>query len=296
MPNVTPRIRLTSAHCVWVMAITIMKVMDRKLPVFPDLKPDYIEKSRSYVILDGDLKTEEDVETLAIQMFQDPEASYHYYRLEGRSVGSVLPSQEITWSESELGFYQHLSERDFVRIRPKADGSFSWNWEKEYVNTRPRFVRHPLKLTARKHRQLETIARIHDEAAYREKLRKAAFSFDVFLSFATVNFSHAESIRQKVQCKGKKVFFSAKDLIGGQDFADKIRDALRASTELWLLVSPESLKSEWVMTEWGAAWVLDKPIVPVLYRCGPEMLPERLKRLHVVDLHEIDDYLARRWG
>jgi hypothetical protein len=35
----------------------------------------------------------------------------------------------------------------------------------------------------------------------------------------------------------------------GDDFAEEIRLALHGSHELWLLVSPSSAKSEWVISE-----------------------------------------------
>jgi hypothetical protein len=41
-----------------------------------------------------------------------------------------------------------------------------------------------------------------------------------------------------------------------------------------------------VLTEWGAAWVLQKNIIPILHRCSPAELPERLKKLQSIDFYE----------
>jgi len=77
-----------------------------------------------------------------------------------------------------------------------------------------------------------------------------------------------------------------KELQPGDDFAEEIRNALVGAAQLWMPVTPESLKSEWVISEWGAAWALDKRIVPILFRCSLDDLPNRLRRLECVDFHE----------
>ena len=88
------------------------------------------------------------------------------------------------------------------------------------------------------------------------------------------------------------MFLAPKELNPGDDFAEEIRLALHGSRELWLLVSPSSSKSEWVISEWGAAWALGKRIVPILHRCGPDALPVRLAKLQCVDLHRVNEAIS----
>jgi len=72
---------------------------------------------------------------------------------------------------------------------------------------------------------------------------------------------------------------------------------LLRSEEVWLLATPESLRSEWVTTEWGVAWALGKNIVPILLGCTLNALPLRLQvREHFLfEEHEeeIDKFRAR---
>jgi hypothetical protein len=267
-----------------------------QLPVFPDIPCTSITRTRFYPIIDEDLKSEEDIETLAVQMFQDAEADFYYYQAKGVPQNPILENNhDLTWSKSEFFYYQHLNPRDFVQIEPPPDGRYRWDWEKQYVETRPEFVRRTLRLSDRKRRQLEVFERIRTEDAYREMQWRRVYEFDVFLSFATANQPEAIRIQEMVASAGGKVFLSAKTLEPGDDFADVIRKALRGSRELWMLVTPDSLKSEWVMTEWGAAWVLEKRIVPILLRCSPAQLPHRLKGLQCVDLHDIERHIAHRF-
>lgn len=116
--------------------------------------------------------------------------------------------------------------------------------------------------------------------------------YDIFLSHSSVDRKLAEEIRDKAVTLNLRVFFSALDLQPGLRFSEELREALVQSNQVWLLASEASLKSVWVHTEWGAAWVLRKTIVPVLYRVAPKDLPDRLQELHVVDLHQVGQALS----
>ena len=109
--------------------------------------------------------------------------------------------------------------------------------------------------------------------------------YDVFISFASLDTAQAEILAGALRRAGKAPFLSSKELDAGSAFADTIREALRGSDELWVLLSPNSLSSQWVLSEWAAAWALEKPIIPILYRCSPEQLPDRLRALQCVDFH-----------
>lgn len=112
--------------------------------------------------------------------------------------------------------------------------------------------------------------------------------FDVFISYSEVDQNLAKGISDKVSTAGIRAFFAQRDLHGGDLFTEGIRQALRNSFELWVLMTPNSLKSQWVTTEWGAGWVLGKRVVPILLRCSADELPERLRAAHLVDYHAVD--------
>jgi hypothetical protein len=120
-------------------------------------------------------------------------------------------------------------------------------------------------------------------------------AYDVFVSFSSQDGGHAERLAEEIRKAGGTPFLAAKDIAAGDDFAERIRDALEASGELWMLVTPHSLTSEWVMSEWGAAWALRKRIVPILLRCAPQQLPDRLQRLQCIDYHQVDQFVIGRF-
>ena len=118
-------------------------------------------------------------------------------------------------------------------------------------------------------------------------------TYDIFLSHSSIDSVKARIIYNKATALNLRVYFSPVDLEPGQRFSEELRQALVASAEVWLLASEASLASVWVHTEWGAAWVLQKKIVPILYRIGPSKLPDRLQELQVVDLDSIDEPLKQ---
>lgn len=121
---------------------------------------------------------------------------------------------------------------------------------------------------------------------------------DVFISYAFADSELARTLEQAVVKAGGTAFIAAKDLPGGEKLADEIREYLTDCSELWFLVSPDSLKSDWVATEWKVVWGQKKKIVPILYRCSPEELPDLLREVKCIDFHNyqqlVDDTFAVR--
>ena len=122
---------------------------------------------------------------------------------------------------------------------------------------------------------------------------KSQNQYDVFLSYSSNDKEEANQIFEAVKSAGGAIFQSAKSLSPGEDFAEEIRMALSESREVWLLVSPSSLKSDWVISEMGAAWALGKVIVPILHRYGPESLPDRFRKLQCIDFYKYPDLIKR---
>jgi hypothetical protein len=114
---------------------------------------------------------------------------------------------------------------------------------------------------------------------------------DVFLSYSASDKDLAGDVFERLENAKKSVFLAEKSIKPGELWEDKIRDSLRNCKSFWFLVTPNSLKGEWVGSEWAAAWALGKPIVPILYRCKPEDLPRRIQDYQCVDFHELDTLL-----
>ncbi|HEV7746013.1 MAG TPA: toll/interleukin-1 receptor domain-containing protein [Pyrinomonadaceae bacterium] len=117
-------------------------------------------------------------------------------------------------------------------------------------------------------------------------LKTSSRHHDVFMSYSSQDREQAHLICEAIEAAGGSVFLAEKSLKPGEEFAERIRESLVEANELWMLVTPNSLKSEWVIAELGAAWAFQKKIVPILFRCEPGDLPERLRGTQSIDFHK----------
>lgn len=129
---------------------------------------------------------------------------------------------------------------------------------------------------------------------WKEKLINELFECkDVFLSYCSQDVELAQAVTSTLEQHNLKVFFSREMISSGAIFDETIRLAMFRSEEVWLLITEASLKSEWVTTEWGAAWALGKTIVPIMADLGGDMLPLRLKVRQHVALQNVNHAVAR---
>ena len=118
-------------------------------------------------------------------------------------------------------------------------------------------------------------------------------SCDFFLSYSTLDTDEAREIHKGLGRANRTCFMSEKSIQPGDVFEERIREALRTCSEVWILVSPNSNRSEWVQREVSAAWALEKKVVPILLRCSPNELPSVMKGFQAIDYHKISDYIKR---
>ena len=267
------------------------------MPIFPFV-PDSIKESRFCVIEAGEISNDRDVQNLIHRLWLEPEVDFFYFHghMGGPPIDSALLRArnrgDILMNESERRYYKHPEHnRDYLRIVPKGEGEYQWDWEREVVEKGPEYWRVTLKLSQRKREELDAWRKVQLEEHYRQQARNARYDYDVFLSHSSDDTDAANMLHDKIVDAGHKVFMAPKILKPGDDFAEEIRLALHGSRELWLLVSPSSAKSEWAISEWGAAWALGKRIVPILHRCAPDSLPSRLAKLHCIDLHRCEELI-----
>jgi hypothetical protein len=124
-------------------------------------------------------------------------------------------------------------------------------------------------------------------------INESRWAFDVFLSYGSRNRDQAREIKECGDRMGVRIFMDEREIEGGDIWEERIRDALAGSRELALLATKDGLKSEWVTTEWGAAWVMQRRITPLLYRCDVDDLPRRMQQLQVLDWNNYEAYFKR---
>ncbi len=73
--------------------------------------------------------------------------------------------------------------------------------------------------------------------------------YSCFLSYSTKNQDFAERLHSKMRDKGLRVWFWPEDIQSGKKSHEQIAEAIRRHDKLLLVLSPESMNSEWVKTE-----------------------------------------------
>lgn len=79
--------------------------------------------------------------------------------------------------------------------------------------------------------------------------RKRSLPREVFLSHASSNRKVAEQIAAAIRSHGIRVWYSATNIIGAQQWHDEIGEALERCDWFVILLSPASVRSLWVKRE-----------------------------------------------
>jgi len=119
------------------------------------------------------------------------------------------------------------------------------------------------------------------------------YDYDLFLSYSTKNRDQAAVIVAAAEALGLRIFQDRKEITYGDIWEEEIRRALTNSREIALLASPDSMASEWVQTEWGAAWAMQRTITPILLMMPPANLPVRLQQRQAVIYGDHQGFLER---
>jgi len=118
------------------------------------------------------------------------------------------------------------------------------------------------------------------------------FDYDLFISYSSKDQDVADAIYSALDEVDLVPFLAPKDIDSGDIGSEQIRKALLNSAEVVVLMSPNSINSLWVITEWGAAWVLRKRITPILLECKIEDIPKLLQDMQKRDYpSEIDRFI-----
>jgi hypothetical protein len=106
----------------------------------------------------------------------------------------------------------------------------------------------------------------------------------VFISYSRRDLSFVEQLAADLKAAGFDVWYDLSGLGGGARWRIEIEKAIRESQYVIVVLSPDSVTSEWVESEYLFASNLKRKIVPLLYKqCD---LPLNYLTLHYIDIHK----------
>jgi hypothetical protein len=107
---------------------------------------------------------------------------------------------------------------------------------------------------------------------------------EVFLSYAAPDRTIASRLADDLKLSNLDVWYDQK-LMAGENWRNVIERRLKDATAVIVLLSPDSLRSEWVTMEWQSAIARSARVLPVLIRGASfSDLPAPLADIHTIDL------------
>jgi hypothetical protein len=127
---------------------------------------------------------------------------------------------------------------------------------------------------------------------------------EVFLSHSNKDRDFVDELANELRRHKVRVWYSQTNIRGGQKWHDEIGSALRRCDWFVIVLSPQSIDSDWVKSELLYAFrdnILRDRVVPILYQdCDPEDLSWKLPEFQIIDFRKslTDGYrnLFRVWG
>ena len=121
----------------------------------------------------------------------------------------------------------------------------------------------------------------------------------VFISHSSVDTWIAKQLASHITKCGASTFLDEASIEHGDDFEQKILDAAENCDELLVLLTPWATSRPYIWLEVGVFWGARKRIVCLLHGINPkelatdEKMPVLLKKLDLLPLNEIDNYLLQ---
>jgi len=112
----------------------------------------------------------------------------------------------------------------------------------------------------------------------------------VFISHSSSDRWIARKIAEEVEASVAQPWLDEKDLEGGDVVEEEIIRGIDACHETIVLVSPKSVKSQWVVYEIGAVRGQHKRVTPILHYVSPDAVAP-IKGMKAIDLNEFDKFL-----
>jgi hypothetical protein len=112
----------------------------------------------------------------------------------------------------------------------------------------------------------------------------------IFISHSAKDKWAAREIAKQIEGLGAVVFIDEKDIKTGESIDAAIRRHLVDSDHFLLILTPASVKSEWVLLELGGALALGKTVVPILLYVGANEVPQAINLKLARDINDIDRY------
>jgi hypothetical protein len=117
---------------------------------------------------------------------------------------------------------------------------------------------------------------------------KAKRTLRIFLSYTAADRAQARKLRSLLSQRSNLRIFTTEMLSAGEDWRSRLRDELSQCDIFVVLLSSNSVNSPWVLQESGAAWGLNKLIIPIVTH--PEVVSKIPAPLNEIQSIEVKNF------
>lgn len=110
----------------------------------------------------------------------------------------------------------------------------------------------------------------------------------IFISYSSKDRAFVDQLATELRRLGHTVWIDFEGIRGGESWKQSIADGLHPSRVVLLVLSPESISSEWVEEEVRTAQSLAKTLIPLLLRPLPTAISSPLLAEVVREIHYRD--------
>jgi hypothetical protein len=122
--------------------------------------------------------------------------------------------------------------------------------------------------------------------------RQKRSQYLVFISHSSLDAWIARVMVEKIEAMGAACWLDEKDLAGGGVIVKDIIRGIDACHEATVLISPNTVKSQWVPFEIGGVRAQHKHVTPVLNNVKPEQMAP-IHDIRVIDLNSFEEFLTQ---
>jgi len=118
-------------------------------------------------------------------------------------------------------------------------------------------------------------------------------SYKVFISSTLDDIELAKDLSRRLEDAGVNVVPVEKTVIPGEKFLTTVNRDLRQADEVMMLLTKDSGASPGLLSEFGMAYSMGKPVTPIVVNLDPESLPPVFEDMQYIKYADLSDYIAK---
>jgi len=121
----------------------------------------------------------------------------------------------------------------------------------------------------------------HEAAEHNRNAKRWDIMEKIFISYSRKDMDFVRKLAGDLEKAGYDVWWDISDLRGGDDWVRQIPEAIRLSQFVLVVLTPDSVESEWVRKEYTQALSLRKKIIPIML--VPGAVPFALNTINFIN-------------